>query len=186
MAMTLSVFVIFKFATRFLKGSSSSSNSSTKNEVNGNCSSKKSSIASSSSGSSTSPNTVLSTQRTRSGRHVVHKKFSEDEILYWYFWYLGCFFTYVQKKRSFQIFYPKITILVSMLPICYIKLHVTYYLLFFVQQYLIIFFCSENIVLSNLKFHDILLTEFRCMYSKIKFRRNIKSMIFLNNIYWNL
>ena len=83
MAMTLSVFVIFKFATRFLKGSSSSSNSSTKNEVNGNCSSKKSSIASSSSsGSSTSPNTVLSTQRTRSGRHVVHKKFSEDEILY--------------------------------------------------------------------------------------------------------
>ena len=65
-----------------------------------------------------------------------------------------------------------------MLPICYIKLHVTYYLLFFVQQYLIIFFCSENIVLSNLKFHDILLTEFRCMYSKIKFRRNIKCMIF--------
>ena len=88
-----------------------------------------------------------------------------------------------KKKRSFQIFYPKITILVSMLPICYIKLHVTYYLLIFVQQYLIIFFCSENIVLSNLKFHDILLTEFRCMYSKIKFRRNIKSMIFFKTIF---
>ena len=72
-----------------------------------------------------------------------------------------------KKKRSFQIFYPKITILVSMLPICYIKLHVTYYLLFFVQQYLIIFFCSENIVLSNLKFHDILLTELYVFKNKI-------------------
>ena len=107
MAMTLSVFVIFKFATRFLKGSSSSSNSSTKNEVNGNYSSKKSSIASSSSsGSSTSPNTILSTQRTRSGRHVVHKKFPEDEILYWYFWYLGCFLC-MYKKKVYKFFTQK-------------------------------------------------------------------------------
>ena len=149
MAMTLSVFVIFKFATRFLKGSSSSSNSSTKNEVNGNCSSKKSSIASSSSsGSSTSPNTVLSTQRTRSGRHVVHKKFSEDEILYWYFWYLGCFLC--MYKKSLQIFYPKITILVSILFVI-LNLHVTYYLsIVFCSTIIDIFFlCRKH---SSFKF----------------------------------
>ena len=79
-AMTLSVFIIFRCTKRFLKETSSSN---PKNEVNGNCAggnSKKSSTASST--GSTSPNTVLSTQRTRSGRHVVHKRFSEDEILY--------------------------------------------------------------------------------------------------------
>ena len=86
-AMTLSVFVIFKCAKKF-KGSTSSSNSS-KNESNGNCAgSKKSSTASSTGSTNTSPNTVLSTQRTRSGRHVVHKRFSDDEVLYWYNRYL--------------------------------------------------------------------------------------------------
>ena len=81
-AMTLSVFIIFRCTKRFLKETSSSN---PKNEVNGNCAggnSKKSSTASSTGSTNTSPNTVLSTQRTRSGRHVVHKKFSEDEILY--------------------------------------------------------------------------------------------------------